>query len=83
MPDPVSWLLIEEGWRVVSVEGDHLGHVTAVDAEAERDIFDGIEYRHLFFEHVRYVPSEQVAVIFEGEVRLSLTADEAHRLPPV
>jgi hypothetical protein len=75
-------MLIEEGWRVISVEGDHLGHVTAVDAELERDIFDGIEYRHLVFEHARYVPSEQVSVIFEGEVRLTITADEAERLPP-
>jgi len=80
--DPVSWYLIEVGWDVVSAEGDHLGRVTTVDAEPEIDIFDGIEFRHPLFEHVRYVPSEQVDVIFEGEIRLSLTSEQAQQLPP-
>lgn len=79
--DPVSWLLIEAGWRVLSRDGDHLGHVTTVRGEAARDIFDGLEYRHLVFEHVRYVAAEQVGDIFEGEVWLALTTAEAERLP--
>jgi hypothetical protein len=82
MADPVSWLMIEKGWKVVSVDGDHLGHVTAIDAEVELDIFDGIEFRHLILEHVCYVPSEQVETIFPGEVKLGLTAGEANQLPP-
>ncbi len=82
MADPVSWMLIEEGWRVVSADGEHLGHVTAVHAEVERDIFDGIEFRHLIFEQRRYVPSDQVDGIVEGEVTLALSAEQAHRLPP-
>jgi hypothetical protein len=79
---PVSWYLIERGWRVLAVDGEHLGHVTEVDAEPARDIFDGIEYRHTVLEHVRYVPAEQVQLIVEGEVTLSLTAEEAERLGP-
>jgi hypothetical protein len=82
MADPVSWYLIEPGWRVVSVDGEPLGHVVEVDAEIERDIFDGIEFRHLVVEQLRYVPSEHVALIVEGEVQLSLSAEQAHRLQP-
>jgi hypothetical protein len=80
--DPVSWYLIERGWLVLSAEGERLGHVTALDAEPARDIFDGIEYRHAVLEHVRYVPSEHVEQIVEGEVTLSLTAEQAERLGP-
>lgn len=82
MRDPVSWYLIERGWLVLSVEGERLGHVTEVDAEPARDIFDGIEYRHAVLERVRYVPSEHVELIVEGEVTLSLTAEQADRLRP-
>jgi hypothetical protein len=80
--DPVSWYLIEQGWKVTSSDGEHLGHVVEVDAEVERDIFDGIEYRHLIFEHVRYVPSEHVATIVEGEIQLSVSQEDAERLHP-
>lgn len=82
MSDPVSWYLIEPGWKVLAAGGEHLGHVTKVDAEPARDIFDGIEYRHAVLEHVRYVPSEQVGLIVKGEVTLTLTAEEAERLEP-
>jgi hypothetical protein len=78
--DPVSWYLIERGWSVVAAGGEHLGHVTEVDAEPERDIFDGIEYRQTVLEHARYVPAEHVELIVEGQVTLSLTAEQAERL---
>jgi hypothetical protein len=80
--DPVSWYLIERGWRVVAAGGERLGHVTALDAEPARDIFDGIEFRHAVLEHVRYVPSEHVEQIVDGAVTLSLTAEQAESLGP-
>lgn len=80
MNEPVSWYLIGRGWKVLAAGGELLGHVTKVDAEPARDIFDGIEYRHTVLARVRYVPSEQVGLIVEGEVTLSLTAEQAERL---
>ncbi len=80
MTDPVSWYLIERGWTVLAAGGERIGHVTKVDAEPARDIFDGIEYRHAVLERIRYVPSEQVGLIVEGAVTLKLTVEEAERL---
>lgn len=77
--DPVSWLVIEPGWRVVAAGGDHVGYVVSVEGEVERDIFDGLEIRHHLLGHEVYVPAEEVAEIVENEVRLTVTATEIGR----
>lgn len=77
--DRVSWLLIEPGWRVVALGGDHVGHVVSVDCEVERDIFDGLEIRHHLFGHELYVPAEDVAEIVPNEVRLTVPATALDR----
>lgn len=74
--DPVSWLLIEKGWRVVSVDGKHTGHVAAVDCEVARDIFDGLEVRVHALGHAVYVSSDEVAEIVPDEVRLTISGSE-------
>jgi hypothetical protein len=68
--DPVSWLLIEPGWRVVDAHGEEIGRVDAVTGDANADIFDGLELRSGLSEK-RYVPAEQVASIVEGEIQLA------------
>ena len=67
--DPVSWLLIEPGWRVVDANGEEIGKVDSVTGDQSADIFDGLEVRRGLLEK-RYVPAEQVASIVEGEIRL-------------
>lgn len=81
MADAVSWLLIEHGWRVVTADGAPAGHVVSVDCEVERDIFDGLEVRPHLLGHAVYVPSEDVAEIVEGEIRLTITAAELAERP--
>ncbi len=68
--DPVSWLLIEPGWQVVDANGEKVGRVETVTGDSNADIFDGLEVRSGLLE-TRYVPSEQVASIVQGEVRLA------------
>jgi hypothetical protein len=68
--DPVSWLLIEPGWRVVDASGGEIGKVEAVTGDEGADIFDGLEVRHGLLEK-EYVPAERVASIVQGEVRLA------------
>jgi hypothetical protein len=80
-PDPVSWYMIERGWRVVSAEGREIGRVVEVEGDDERDIFDGLEIRMHLLERPRYVPSEAVEAIVEGEIRLRLTHEQAEQLP--
>ena len=79
MSDPVSWLLIERGWKVVGADGDELGHVVEVDADEEKDIFSGLSVRTSRLGGTQYVPSERVARITEGCVSLDVNADELRR----
>ena len=73
MSDPVSWLVIEPGWRVVAADGSEVGRVEEVIGDTRGDIFNGIAVATGLFKSVRYVPAEHVAAIEEGEVALSLT----------
>jgi hypothetical protein len=81
MADPVSWLLIEPGWRVEAADGTEVGRVEEVTGDSGADIFDGlvIAFRMLGRQH--YVPAEQVAGITGGTVRLTLERADVERLP--
>jgi hypothetical protein len=76
--EPVSWLLIEEGWEVVASDGESVGRVEQVIAD--RDIFSGLVVLTGLLGKARWVPSEQVAEIEEDRVRLALSSDAADRL---
>jgi uncharacterized protein YrrD len=75
MADPVAWQMIEPGWKVLDAAGAEVGAVHEVTGDENADIFDGIALREGMFRTNKYVPSEQVAEIVEGEVRLNVTAD--------
>jgi len=68
--DPVSWYLIEPGWRVVSADDTEIGVVEAVNADEEKDIFDGLEVAANALRKAEYVPAEEIAEITDGLVRL-------------
>lgn len=74
MADPVSWLLIEPGWRVVDAGGDEVGRVEAVTGDSDADIFDGLAVASDVFARPKYVAAEQVGVIEPGLVHLTLDA---------
>jgi hypothetical protein len=87
MSDPVSWFMIEPGWKVVDAAGNEIGKVEAVTGDSAEDIFNGLAVSTGFLDRPRYVPSERVQEITEGEVRLSMAADELgqmeeHEEPP-
>ena len=71
MADPVSWLLIEPGWRVVGADGDELGTVTRVDADEQKDIFSGLEIRTGLLGGSQYVAAERVGRIVDGQITLT------------
>jgi uncharacterized protein YrrD len=70
MADPVSWLVVEPGWRVVDATGEEVGHVDRVVGDENADIFEGIEVRSGLLSQ-SFVPAERIASIVEGEIRLS------------
>jgi hypothetical protein len=78
--DPVSWLMIRPGWKVYAADGGEVGEVDEVAGDESHDIFDGLAVATSALARPRYVPSEQVAQIVEGEVHLSLTQDEVGHL---
>lgn len=80
--DPVAWRVIEQGWRVLDADGNEIGKVDQVTGDLNGDIFDGITVGDggTVLTRARYVPSEQVAQIYQGEVVLTLRAEEAAKL---
>jgi uncharacterized protein YrrD len=80
LSDPVSWFVIEAGWKVVDAAGDEIGKVESVVGDSAEDIFNGLAVSTGLLERTRYVPSERVQEITEGEVRLSMAADELEQM---
>lgn len=80
MGDPVSWLLIEKGWRVNASDGSELGKVVAVTGDEEADIFDGLAVDAGFLDKPRYVPAEAIVAIEQGLVSLRLAREKFEQL---
>jgi hypothetical protein len=80
MADPVSWLMIEPGWKVLASDGSDVGKVDEVAGDSSTDIFDGLAIATSALGKPRYLPAEQVGEITDGTVRLTLTPDEVERL---
>jgi len=78
--DPVSWFLIEPGWKVVDANGEEVGSVDEVIGDSSDDIFNGLSISMSLLGKPRYVPSEQVGEITEGRVQLTLSKDGVDRL---
>jgi sporulation protein YlmC with PRC-barrel domain len=82
MADPVSWLQILQGWNVVTSDGTSIGAVAQVEGDKQDDIFDGLAVESGDPVQLRYVPGEQVGLIYPGEVTLKISAAEAVSLAP-
>jgi hypothetical protein len=78
--DPVSWFLVERGWKVVGADGHEIGRVHEVVGDTGKDIFDGLVVSSGVLGRPRYVAAERVRSIVEGEVRLDLGAEAAKGL---
>jgi hypothetical protein len=78
--DPVSWFVIEPGWKVVDAQGQEIGSVDEVAGDSSDDIFNGLSISTSLLGKPRYVPSEQVGTITEGRVHLKLTGDQIEHL---
>lgn len=78
--DPVSWLLIRPGWKVVAADGVEFGAVDEVAGDSSKDIFDGLAVASSAFGKPRYIPAEQVGLITEGVVHLTIEQAQAEQL---
>jgi hypothetical protein len=80
MADPVSWFLIEPGWKVLDSDNEEVGYVEEVVGDSNADIFNGLAIGRGLFSGKRYVAAEQVAAITDGFVTLALTREEVDGL---
>jgi hypothetical protein len=78
--DPVSWFLVEPGWKVVDAQGREIGSVDEIAGDSSNDIFNGLSISTSLLGKPRYVPSEQVGAITQGRVQLKLAKDQIARL---
>jgi uncharacterized protein YrrD len=79
---PSSYLVLAEGTPVYSSDGEKLGEVEHVLADADADVFDGIvlDTSVLPGGH-RFADASQVGEIHERGVLLTVDAAAAHSLP--
>jgi hypothetical protein len=82
--EPVAWNVIEPGWRVLDAAGNEIGKVDRITGDLDADIFDGLAVGDggTVLTRAKYVPSEHVAVIRDGEIVLDLSPEEAAKLEP-
>jgi hypothetical protein len=66
---------------VLASDGTPVGHVTHVLGDSERDIFDGVGFRHHLWTTNRMASAKIVARITERAVSLRISAAEAERCP--
>ena len=80
--DPTSYLELPEGVPVLSADGEEIGTVAHVLADADTDIFDGvvIDIRLGPGGH-RFADATQIDRLYTGGAVLTLDAAAAERLP--
>ncbi|HEV2439900.1 MAG TPA: DUF2171 domain-containing protein [bacterium] len=79
--DSVSWRMIATGMPVVASDGATVGRVTHALGDPDRDIFDGVGFRHHLWSSPRMAPAALVARITESAVHLSVPAAQAEQCP--
>jgi len=79
---PVSWLVIEKGWRVIAADGAHVGAVDSVVGDENLDIFDGLAISTGTLRTPLYVPAEQVGEVTDGTVKLTIQGAAVDGLQP-
>ena len=78
--DPVSWFVIEPGWKVVDAEEQEVGSVDEVVGDSSDDIFNGLSISTSLLGKPRYVPAERVGTITEGHVQVTMSKAELEGL---
>jgi hypothetical protein len=79
---PISYAVLESGTDVICSEGELVGKVEHVLADAEEDVFDGLVIDcHRGPGGLRFVDADQVDEIYERAVVLTIPGSEVEHLP--
>ncbi len=67
---------------MLTSDGVVVGRVAQVEGDKQSDIFDGLAVESKQPTQIRYVPGEQVAAIYPGEVTLKIALADIGELEP-
>lgn len=74
---PISWITLDKGVRIVTSDGTELGKVGDVVADRQKDIFSGITFREGMLGGERFVPADLIDRMTADEVTLTIAAADA------
>lgn len=75
--DPISYMTLPKGARIVASDGAEVGRVSDVISDDEKDIFSGITFKDGVLGQERFIPAELVGRMTTEEVTLTVTAQGA------
>ncbi len=76
---PMAWIALRSGHPVMDSLGEAIGKISEVVADEQKDIFSGISLNPGLFKDERFVPADLIEEMTHEAVRLSISADQAHR----
>lgn len=74
---PISWMTLDKGTRVLAADGEEIGTIAEVVADREKDIFSGVSVSPGLLSGNRFVPADLIGRIEEDSVSLTITSEEA------
>jgi hypothetical protein len=75
--DPISYMALPKGARIVGSDGEEVGRVSDVIADDEKDIFSGLTFRHGTLGRDHFIAADLIDTITTEEVTLTVTSEVA------
>lgn len=68
----ISWMTLEKGVPIVTSDDQEVGRVADVIADAQKDIFSGLTFRHGLLGKDHFVPADLIESMTAERVRLTI-----------
>ena len=72
--DPISYMALPKGVRIVASDGEEIGRVSEIVADDEKDIFSGITFRDGVLGKERFIPADLIGQMTSEQVTLGVTS---------
>ena len=75
--DPISYMALPKGARIVGSDGEEIGRVSEVISDDQKDIFSGLTFKDGALSKEQFLPADLVDSMTTETVTLSVTSDVA------
>ena len=75
--DPISYMALPKGARIVGSDGEEVGRVSDVISDDQKDIFSGLTFKHGALGRQHFLAADLVESMTMEEVTLTVTSDVA------